>query len=392
MKLLIVNPAIQHSHQLAWALEEQGMLAELWSGVPTSAAAATGVWRLSPLLNRVRFAEIPPNKNRLLLLPYLMLKIGQYIPRFVSDVETWNHQVFHAYDLLISRKIPACRFDGVIAPENCAYHTFAAAKRVGMKCILDASSYHHAMGTEMLRQRGKFRSEINRRKDKEIELADLILTCSNLAQESYVAAGIERSKVHSVPLGAQLRQVRTSAAEGGNAVPRFVFAGAPSFHKSIDVILAAFEMLADKGIPFELLFVGGPAKGEWQDKIRAKRYAKHRPSVPQEVLFSIFETADCLLLPSRFDSFGMVVAEAMACGTPAIVSTYVGAKSMIEEFPGSGWIISPDVGELYALVEKLILNRSVLQASRQVALRASAAYTWDIYRATIGELMRERLA
>jgi len=89
-------------------------------------------------------------------------------------------------------------------------------------------------------------------------------------------------------------------------------------------------------------------------------------------------------LPSRFDSFGMVVPEAMACGTPAIVSAQVGAKAMIEQFPGSGWIIEPDEDALYRCVKAHIQNRASLFSARTSALEAAQHFTWQAYRDRVG--------
>src|SRR5262249_28387622 len=53
--------------------------------------------------------------------------------------------------------------------------------------------------------------------------------------------------------------------------------------------------------------------------------------IPPDVFGQTLRSAQCLLLPSRVDAFGLVVLEAMACGVPAIVSDTVGAKELIEE-------------------------------------------------------------
>jgi glycosyltransferase involved in cell wall biosynthesis len=102
--------------------------------------------------------------------------------------------------------------------------------------------------------------------------------------------------------------------------------------------------------------------------------------VNQRKLVSVFRSADCLLLPSRFDAFGMVVAEAMACGVPAIVSDMVGAKELIEE--GHNGFIVP-AGNCEALVERMrwcILNATAVRNMSIAARAAAERYSWVNYR------------
>lgn len=99
--------------------------------------------------------------------------------------------------------------------------------------------------------------------------------------------------------------------------------------------------------------------------------------------------SDCLLLPSKFDSFGMVVAEAMACGTPAIVSNMTGSKAIIEHFPGSGWIIEPTEESIYSNMKYCIENRCEVFKARNQAGNASHFFTWDSYRNRIFNLLCE---
>jgi glycosyltransferase involved in cell wall biosynthesis len=85
----------------------------------------------------------------------------------------------------------------------------------------------------------------------------------------------------------------------------------------------------------------------------------------------------------------MVVAEAAACGTPAVVSTQTGAKAMIEAHPGSGWIVDPDAESLHATLQMLVRRPELLLAARGPALRSGRAFSWADYRTRAGQLLEK---
>lgn len=235
-----------------------------------------------------------------------------------------------------------------------------------------------------------YTDEINRRKDLEVAQADLVLTCSPLAARSYTDHSVPVEKVHSLLLGAELPFDQPQPVTT-HAKPRFVFAGVLSYRKAIDTIVSVFRRLHCEGLSCEVHFVGGVGDGELLALVNDTPNAVYHPSVPQSQLYAMLGESDCLLLPSRFDSFGMVVAEAMACGTPAIVSTQTGAKAIIEQYTGSGWIVEPDVESLYRQVRALLGEPQRLRDARAHALRAAQEFTWRSYRRRARELFRERL-
>ena len=394
--VLVAHPMLQHSHQLALALHERGWLKAYWSGVPVAAPGeATPFWMPEHFRRRIKTVDIPAALRRHPMRFQLGLRAGAKLPRAVrgapGDLE---HYISHWFDTWTAHRIAALRPQVVIAYENAAYHTFAAAKAVGAFCVLDAASLHHRFKRRLLQEQldTPFNEEVNRRKDAEVERADLVLTCSPLAAESYVAEGVPASKVRPLMLGAELpaQQIATAFPSPKKA-PRFLFAGTLRRLKSIDLILQAFDRLAREGLAYELHFVGNLADPELAPLLHATPHVTHLPGVPQKELYALMAQADCLLLPSRFDSFGMVVAEAMACGTPALVSTCTGAKAMIEQTPGSGWIVAPEADAIHAQVRALLLDPARLAGAREAARRAAEPFSWQGYRARAAALLSEVL-
>lgn len=393
--VLVANPTPLHSHQLALALHEEGLLQQFWCGVPIAAPDETlPFWIPEKHQRKIRRIDIPASMRVHPLRFQLALRAGHALvpAHLLGPPGDFMHRVFHWFDAWAAKRIKRLKPKVVVAYENSAYHTFAAAKAVGARCVLDAASYHHATAALLMPgARSPFEAEINRRKDVETDMADMILTCSPLAADSYVGHGVPASKVHPVLLGADL-PANMSLEARREGPPRFIFAGALSRRKSVDLILSAFKRLAAEGCSYELKFVGGMADPTLADDVRQTPWTTYHPSMAQRDLYPLMAQSDCLLLPSRFDSFGMTVVEAMACGTPALVSTRTGARAIIDDAPGSGWIVEPDGQDIYRQLRELILDPGKLERARPLALAAAQRYTWNAYRRRAAKVIIEGLS
>ena len=143
MKVLITHPGRQHSHQAAVALEQAGMLAGYWSGVPAVAAQAR---RLPSWLRRrfERYAPVPLDPRRLRWFPATpaLRRLGDaLLPHGgAARVDLLACRLFDRWAAAGLRRAAA---DAVIACEISALATFRAARRLGIATILDAPSLHH---------------------------------------------------------------------------------------------------------------------------------------------------------------------------------------------------------------------------------------------------------
>lgn len=381
LQVLITHADLQHADQLAWALYESGDLSAIWSGVPLVDPDGTRpiLYRLLP---KLKSTLVPSTMRRHYPLFPAVRRYGNRVLSGQTAKAFW-HAVDHAFDRYVARNVAALAPRMVIAYENSALYTFAAAKQIGAVCVLDAASAHYrAKATLFGPEFDPDPAWVNDRKQREIDLADAILTCSPFAADTYADNGVPRDKLYSCVLGTDLPILREPRARGAGPI-KFIFIGTLQRLKAVDLLLDIFEELDDRGIPATLTLVGGVGERDLAQRAREIRSVSAIPFVPKPELFEVIAGHDCLLLPSRFDGFGMVVPEAMAVGVPALVSDRVGAKIIIEEHPDAGWIVPFGAETLRAKILELCRDREPLRRAGKAALTAARDYTWASYRQNV---------
>lgn len=372
--VVVAHPARQHSHQLALALHERGALHEYWTGLPLrrdSGIARALAWlQRNPVYPEV---ALPEGRVRVMPLGAGAHFVERRLRRGGEAVlgQLGDYAVDGVYAHWLRR---ADGVSAVVAYENAALRTFEAARERGIRTILDAASVHHATADQWRPAApGGWARDVRAHKDAELALADHVLVLSELARDSYVAAGVPPSRVHVLPLGYDPETFRTSRP-GRAGRMGFVFVGHASFIKGLDVLLGAASRLTQQGAPFRLVVIGDVDNVE-QAGVEA------RGKLPQAAIAAELARADCLVLPSRCDGFGMVVAEALGCGIPAIVSEHVGAKDLVRA-SGAGWIVPPaDVAALAERMRWCIDHPDAVLEARRKAAAAANAWTWARYRA-----------
>jgi len=109
----------------------------------------------------------------------------------------------------------------------------------------------------------------------------------------------------------------------------------------------------------------------------------------QEALPFYYSAADACVMPSLYESFGMVALEAMACGTPVIASRVGGLTFTVRD--GETGFLVPD-REPKALAEKLELvltDRALRQRLGHRAVRVARTYGWENVADEIEDLYAE---
>ena len=161
---------------------------------------------------------------------------------------------------------------------------------------------------------------------------------------------------------------------------KFVFVGGLNRLKGIDILNDACRILANRSPQFELTMIGKDRQSSQQVNTAQ---VTTLPRLSHSELAKELPKHDVLVLPSRFDSFGMVVAEGMACGLPAIVTQNVGAKEMITANV-TGQIVP--AGDAVSLADSMGWYIEHVDRLPQMAAAARAAaerYSWDAYRSAV---------
>lgn len=123
-------------------------------------------------------------------------------------------------------------------------------------------------------------------------------------------------------------------------VPVFLFVGRILWYKNLKLILDALKILDDRGIDFRMIFVG-----DGYDKSEVEKYT-YELALQEKVVFTgkitarddlraFYSITDLFLFPSTYDTNGLVVREAAACGCPSVlVEGSCAAEGVVDGFSG----------------------------------------------------------
>lgn len=135
-----------------------------------------------------------------------------------------------------------------------------------------------------------------------------------------------------------------ATVEKNKNVFSFISVGNLIESKCFDLLINTFDKLYNKNKNVRLTIVGkGPLEGELKKKVNEKGLSdsiSFTGVVQNRKLVDLYNKADCFVLPSRFETFGVVYAEALCTGTPVISTRNGGIDDIFED--GCGYLVGID--------------------------------------------------
>jgi glycosyltransferase involved in cell wall biosynthesis len=145
--------------------------------------------------------------------------------------------------------------------------------------------------------------------------------------------------------------------------------------------LAAAEAAAAVALP---LVVAGPERDAELTRELRRRGADLRGYVDKPALAELYRGAACLVMPTRYEGFGLPVLEAMACGTPVVAFP----DAAVREVAGDAAALAEN-GDLAAAVRRALAERerhvaAGLERARLFSWEETARRTLAVYREVLG--------
>jgi UDP-glucose:(heptosyl)LPS alpha-1,3-glucosyltransferase len=162
--------------------------------------------------------------------------------------------------------------------------------------------------------------------------------------------------------------------------------------KGLPAILAA--MAAARTTPLHLLVAGDDEAYSFR-KMAERLDIRDRCQweTPRADVIDLYAAADAYVSPSREDSFGLPVAEAMACGLPVVTSVFAGVSSSIRNGVEGFILDDPRDSEVLAtLLVKIHGDEALRRRVGEAAAKAAQNWTWDRNAEAVWQFLKDAAA
>jgi starch synthase len=298
----------------------------------------------------------------------------------------WENFAGVSFDAWVAANLPEC--DVYVGLSGAGLAAGETAQRRGARYVCDRGSSHIREQDELLREEHKLWGipfsgidpRLIEREEAEYEQADAITVPSQFSLRSFVKRGVPQEKIRVLPYGVNLTKFQPVARPDDGRFD-ILFVGGMSLRKGIQYLTQAYQRL--KHPQKSLTFVGTPSqaiidllneKGMWADDTRVLGH------MPQHELKNLMSRSHVLVLPSIEDGFGLVQAQAMACGCPVIASMNTGGEDLFSDGIEGYTVPIRSVDALHDRLQSLADMPEVRQAMSERAIaKVRAVDGWRGY-------------
>lgn len=324
------------------------------------------------------------------LIPWVESMQRAMVTRSRPLIDSWRPDVVHAHDWVVGDAARAVRrLSG--APLMATVHATEAGRHQGWIV-------------------GPLSHEVHAREWRLVHGADDVIVCSNAMRDEVTTAfgGLD-TEPNVIPNGVDLRAWRVTPAQrerarqrwAADGLPLVVCSGRLVWEKGMQTLIDAIPEIRKRHPGTRALVAGrGPLEGELRQRIRDRNVGTAVDLLgflPEEELRTLVSAGDCAVVPSVYEPFGLVAAEAAALGTPVVASNTGGLADVIVH-GRTGRLVTPQDAHSLAEGVSQILDdpEAARRSARRDRARLARLYSWPIiarstveaYRATLERPVR----
>jgi glycosyltransferase involved in cell wall biosynthesis len=392
MKIIVSHVGKQHVNALLVALFKQNVLTQFYTSIAANKIRlpkSVGFKKGNDILSKIhkqRYTGIDDNKITHFPLIAGVKKIVKSEYKSIKTVHKW-------FDKKVAKILQKADFDIVIGYETSNLETFKTAKQRRKITVLDFTAVHHEFQNPILEQAGVYSNPIelefvSNHKVQALQFTDYIIALSTFAEKTLVDYGFPADRIYKTYLGINqsVFKPKNSYNTEGVSTLELYFIGTLSRRKALPFLMQVLDTLIKKGLNIRLTLIG-PVDDFTLPEMNVP-HLRYFPFLNHAELVAMHHQLDLFVFPSNIDSWAQVVIEAMACGSPILVSENTGAKDAVAQ--GGGDVLP--VGNLDAWVkaiEKFYYNRNLLKEVGEEAALVAQQYTWEAYHQQVFDVMTD---
>lgn len=229
-----------------------------------------------------------------------------------------------------------------------------------------------------------------------LEASSAVIASSADVRTRLLDLGTPESKIHFVPQGVDCQLFRPDATRTpGDGGWQLLYVGRFDTRKGLEVLLEAIPLLRRRDDLRLKLIGGSPVSGATDafrahvDRLELTDCVEFADQLPWTAMPAQMAAADLLVLPSFYDSFGIVLIEAMACGLPVVATRCGGPEDIVVDEVGK--LVKVGDAESLAAGIEAVLDRYDQYDREEIRRRAEERYDYRRLAARIVEIYQKTI-